>query len=147
MPTHSIEHLELGNLIRSGLVQATHIVGQAGGWSVQISSENHEHLLMAQRSGSVRLFKKLETVVSYLQDLGIDHFEVDASGFDSQQVSTYGRPDRTQALKMAHQAAAYETWFAQQVEASLNDTAPLVEDDEARRLFAERRDALRKRSH
>lgn len=147
MPTHNIEHLDLGNLVRSGLVEATHIVGQEGGWAIQVSSENHEHLLMAQRSGSIRLFKKLETVVAYLQGIGIDHFNVDASGFDPLQVSTYARPDRTQALKKAHEAAAYEAWFAQQIEASLNDTAPLTEDDDARRLFAERREALLKRSH
>lgn len=146
MPTHSIEHFDLGNLVRRGLVEATHIVGQEGGWAVQVSSENHEHLLMAQRSGAVRLFKRLETVVNYLQDLGIDHFEVDASGFDPLQVSTYTRPDRTQALKKAHQAAEYEGWFAHQINASLNDPAPLVEDDAARRLFAEHRDALQKRS-
>lgn len=147
MPTHSIQHLDLDNLVRTGLVDATHIVGQQGGWAVQVSSENHEHVLMAQRSGSVRLFKKLETVVAYLHIVGIDHFEVDASGFDPQQVSTYLRPDRTEALRKAHQAAAHEAWFAQQIEASLSDAAPLVDDDEARRLFAERREALRKGSH
>ncbi|MGE8452925.1 MAG: hypothetical protein ACN6OP_20365, partial [Pseudomonadales bacterium] len=67
----------------------------------------------------------------------------DASTFDPGQTSTYQRPDRAQALKKAHEAAAYEAWFTEQVEASLNDTSPLMEDEEAERLFAAHRAALR----
>ena len=103
---------------------------------------NQEHVLTAQRSGDVRLFKKLETLVSYLQDLGIDSFEVDSSAYDPRQLTTYQRPDRTQALKRAHEAAAYEAWFRDQVEASLNDTSPVVEE-EVRKLFAARRAAFK----
>ncbi|HGA2318368.1 TPA: hypothetical protein ACIRVE_002944 [Pseudomonas putida] len=93
-------------------------------------------MLIAQRSGNVRLFKKFETLVSYLLDLGIDHFQVDASTFDPSQLNTYQRPDRALALKRAHEAAAYESWFAEQVEASLEDVSPVIEDDDAERQFA-----------
>ena len=99
-------------------------------------------MLTAQRSGNVRLFKKLETLVTYLLDLGIDHFVVDASTFDPEQMTTYQRPDRAQALKRAHEAAAYEAWFHEQVIASLDDTAPVMDDEEAERLFAARRATL-----
>ncbi|WP_232478227.1 antitoxin PaaA2 family protein [Pseudomonas alkylphenolica] len=114
---------------------------------MQVSINDQEHILTAQRSGNVRLFKKLETLVSYLQGLGIEYFKVDTSGYDPKMLKTYQRPDRAQALKLAHEAAAYETWFNAQVEASLQDPTPVVEDDEARRLFAARRAALKARSH
>ncbi|WP_256589142.1 hypothetical protein [Pseudomonas sp. BBP2017] len=114
---------------------------------MQVSINDQEHILTAQRSGNIRLFKKLETLVSYLQELGIEYFKVDTSGYDPGMLKTYQRPDRSQALKLAHEAAAYEAWFSAQVEASLQDPTPVTEDDEARRLFAARRAALKARSH
>ncbi|MFV3290891.1 hypothetical protein ACNFBR_19340 [Pseudomonas sp. NY11955] len=142
MPTHNLDHANLSRMAQSGRINATHIVGQPGGWAVQVDINHQEHVLTAQRSGNVRLFKKLETLVAYLLGLGIDHFNVDASTFDPDQMSTYQRPDRAQALKRAHEAVAYEAWFHEQVTASLDDTAPVVGDEEAERLFAARRDRL-----
>lgn len=136
MPTHQLDHATLGRMAESGRINATHIVGQPGGWAVQVDVNHQEHVLIAQRSGNVRLFKKFETLVTYLLDLGIDHFQVDASTFDPSQLNTYQRPDRALALKRAHEAAAYESWFAEQVEASLEDVSPVIEDDDAERQFA-----------
>ncbi|MBI6918545.1 hypothetical protein JET68_07000 [Pseudomonas monteilii] len=142
MPTHHLDHANLSRMADSGRINATHIVGQPGGWAVQVEINHQEHVLTAQRSGNVRLFKKLETLVAYLLDLGIDHFEVDASTFDPGQMSTYQRPDRAQALKRAHEAAAYEAWFRDQVAESLEDTSPMMGDEEAERLFAAHRAAM-----
>ena len=136
MPTHQLDHATLGRMAESGRINATHIVGLPGGWAIQVDVNHQEHVLIAQRSGNVRLFKKFETLVSYLLDLGIDHFQVDASTFDPSQLNTYQRPDRALALKRAHEAAAYESWFAEQVEASLEDVSPVIEDDDAERQFA-----------
>lgn len=145
MPTHQLDHANLSRLVESGRINATHIVGKPGGWAIQVDINQQEHLLIAQRSGNVRLFKKFETLVIYLREMGIDHFEVDTSAFDPGLMSTYQRPDRAQALKRAHEAAAYEAWFAEQVEASLNDSSPAMEDEEAELLFAARRSELKAR--
>ncbi|MNP62120.1 hypothetical protein D3C76_1573680 [compost metagenome] len=83
--------------------------------------------------------------MAYLLDIGIDHFEVDTSAFDRDQTSTYQRPDRAQALRRAHEAAAYDAWFAEQVDASLQDPTPSLEDEEVQRLFAARRAELKAR--
>jgi hypothetical protein len=64
--------------------------------------------LAATRSREVRVFKKLETVVGYLMDIGIHGFHVDTSNFDPQNVGTYSRPDASAALKRAHAAAAHD---------------------------------------
>ncbi|WP_166361126.1 hypothetical protein [Pseudomonas akapageensis] len=146
MTTQTIDHSKLAQMVEAGKNLATHVVGQKGGWAIQITFDSLEHLLTAQRSRQVRLFKKLETLVTYLQDVGIKHFDVDASGYDPLTVKTYNRPDRATALKHAHEAAAYEQWFRTQVQASLDDPAPSIPDDEARRLFAAKRDALKKRA-
>lgn len=145
MPTQQLDHANLSRLAENGRINATHIVGQPGGWAIQVDINDQEHVLTAQRSGNVRLFKKFETLVSYLHELGIEHFEVDSSTWDPQQTSTYQRPDRAQALKRAHEAAAYEAWFAEQVDASRHDSSPALDDVEVEQFFAARRAELRAR--
>lgn len=142
MPTQHLDHANLSRLAGDGCINATHIVGQPGGWAVQVAVNQQEHVLTAQRSGNVRLFKKFETLVSYLQELGIDHFQVDSSTWDPQQTSTYGRPDRALALKRVHEAAAYEAWFTEQIEATLRDPSPALDDDDVEKVFAARRAEL-----
>ena len=143
VPILQLDHANLSRLAESRRINATHIVGQPGGWAVQVDVDDQEHVLTAQRSGNVRLFKKLETLVSYLHDLGIDHFEVDSSIWDARQTATYQRPDRAQALKRAHEAAAYDAWFSEQVEASRRDSSPALDDEEVEKYFAARRAELR----
>ncbi|MGE7989978.1 hypothetical protein ACQKPE_02810 [Pseudomonas sp. NPDC089554] len=143
MPTQHLDHANLSRLAETGRINATHIVGQPGGWAIQVDIDNQEHVLTAQRSGNVRLFKKLETLVSYLHDLGIERFEVDSSIWDPQQTATYQRPDRAQALKQAHEASAYQAWFIEQVQASRRDPSPAMDDEEVEKFFAARRAQLK----
>lgn len=102
-----------------------------------------EQPLAAQRSKQVRLFSKLETLVSYLKELGIARFDVDAANYDPDTVKTSRRPDRAEALKRAHEAAAYDAWFREQLQASIDDPRPSVSDDEAHAQFTARKAALR----
>jgi hypothetical protein len=143
--TEIIDHSALVRLVENGSVSGTIIVAKPGGWSVEIRQGSRKCALTAQRSGQVRLFKRLETLVTYLQGLGISQFNVDASGYDPLQLKTYARPDRSEALKQAHEAAAYEEWFKRQVQISIDDPRPSISDEDARRIFAAKRDALRQR--
>ncbi len=145
MTTETIDHSTLSRLIENGSVRSTSIVAKPGGWTIQIQHGNEEHTLTAQRSGQVRLFKRLETLVTYLRGLGISQFDVDASSYDPSQMKTYARPDRAEAMKQAHEAAAYDEWFKRQVQTSIDDPRPSISDEETRRIFAAKRDALRKR--
>lgn len=61
----------------------------------------------------------------------------------SETLKTARRPDRAEALKLAHAAAAHDAWFREQVQASIDDPRPSVPDDEVRAHFAIRRAALR----
>lgn len=145
MNTQTIDHGTLTQLSENGSISSAHIVAKPGGWSIEIQHGSEEYSLAAQRSGQVRLFKRLETLVIYLQGVGINHFDVDASGYDPLQMKTYARPDRAEAMKQAHEAAAYEEWFKRQVQISIDDPRPSVSDEDARRIFAAKRDALRQR--
>lgn len=117
--SETIDHSSLAKLVEAGAVRAAHVVGQAGGWAVLVKYGLVERPLAAQRSRQVRLFRKFETLVAYLKDLGIVRYDVDAVHFDPSAVAVARRPDRSAALKAAHGAAAHDKWFREQVEIGL----------------------------
>lgn len=117
--THSmIDHATLSRLAEAGAIDKTLVVGQLGGWSIVVRYGKSEHSLAAQRSRQVRLFKRMETLVSYLKDVGISQFEVDAADYAAESSK---RPDRADALKRAHEAAEHDRWFREQVEIGLRE--------------------------
>lgn len=143
MAAETIDHGTLSRLVEAGAVRGAHIVGQSGGWAVLVKYGMTERPLAAQRSRQVRLFRKFETLVSYLKEIGIARFDVDAANYDMDNATATRRPDRAEALKRAHEAAAYDTWFREQVQASIDDPRQSVPDDEARAQFAARKAVLR----
>ena len=143
MTAETIDHGTLSRLVEAGAVRSAHIVGQSGGWVVLVRYGMTERALAAQRSRQVRLFRKFETLVAYLKGIGIARFDVDAANYDHESVVTPRRPDRAEALKRAHEAAAHDAWFREQVQASIDDPRPSVPDDEARARFSARKAALR----
>ena len=145
MTTETIDHSTLSRLVESGVVSGAHVVGQDGGWAVMVKYGTHERPLTAQRSRQVRLFKRLETLAAYLKGVGLARFDVDVANFDPDAVKTHPRPDRAEALKRTHEAAAYDQWFRDQVQASIDDPRPGVPDEDARRIFADKKAALRAR--
>lgn len=139
----TIDHSTLSKLVEAGAVRGAHIIGQSGGWAVMVRYGLTERPLAAQRSRQVRLFRKFETLVSYLKDVGIAKFDVDAANYDPDTLKATRRPDRSEALKRAHEAAAYDEWFRAQVQASVDDPRADVADGDARAKFAARKAALR----
>ncbi len=145
----TIDHVTLTHLVEAGAVRAAHAIGQPGGWAVVVKYGMVERVLTAQRSRQVRLFKKMETLIGYLKDVGITRFDVDAANYDPETVKTVKRPDSSEALKKAHQAAAYDTWFREQVDLALKEAddpnAQWLADEEVKSHFAAKRAALAKR--
>lgn len=72
----TITHPTLVQLVAAGAVRVVVAVGQPGGWSLLV-----RYGLAAQRSKQLRVFRKLDTLVLYLQQIGVSRFEVDASSF------------------------------------------------------------------
>lgn len=135
-----MDHGVLTRLVDAGAIKGARVVGQSGGWAVLVRHGRREQALTAQRSRQVRVFRRLETLVSYLRGVGIARFDVDASAYEAQAGTR--RPDRAAALRQAHEAAAYDTWFRAQVQASLDDPRADVADADARARFAALRTAL-----
>ncbi|KPH06961.1 hypothetical protein CO657_31845 (plasmid) [Rhizobium acidisoli] len=118
MTAETIDHATLSRLVDAGAVEAAHVVGKTGGWSVVIRYGKSERSLAAQRSRQVRVFKRMDTLVSYLKDVGISQFDVDAADYVSETTS---RPDRAAALRRTHEAAEYDKWFREQVEEAIRE--------------------------
>ena len=68
----------------------------------------------------VRIFRRFETLVSYLKGVGLLQFDVDATHYDQDSVTVAKRPDRAKALKKAHETAAYDTWFRTRVQEAID---------------------------
>lgn len=77
----TITHPTLIQLVASGAVRVVVAVGQPNGWSLLVRYGLAERALAAQRSKQLRVFRKLDTLVLYLQEIGVSRFEVDAAGF------------------------------------------------------------------
>ena len=144
MNRQTIDHATLVKLVDAGSVRAAHVVGRAGGWGVIVSCGKTVRPLAAQR-GKLRLFSKLDTVVTYLKGIGIARFDVDTVDFDHGE-KRRARPDRAQALKHAHEAAAYDKWFRTQVETSLDDPRPSVPHEAVAQRWAKKRVELLKKT-
>src|ERR1035437_6721558 len=80
------------------------IVGVAGGWSVLVKVGMSEKPLGAQRTGRVRTWRSLDTLIDYLRtDLGIVRIDgLDASGHSA--ASVHNRPDVAGRMLAAHRA-------------------------------------------
>jgi len=120
-PHETIDHTTLSRLVEAGTVRGAHVVGQTGGWAVMIRYGMAERALAAQRSRQVRLFKRMETLVSYLKEVGISRFDVDAAAFSTEIAPSRRRPDRAAALRQAHEAAEHDRWFREQVEQGVKE--------------------------
>jgi hypothetical protein len=117
----TIDHATLAHLVEAGVVHGAEVIGQSGGWGVVIKYGMTERALAARR-GTIRNFKKFETLVSYLKALGIAEYRVNAVNFDPVALKERStRPDATARLKNAHQAAAYNKWFLEQVDEGIRE--------------------------
>eukprot|EP00887_Chlorella_sp_A99_P003788 scaffold31.g3788.t1 len=131
MAVKTIDHGTLTRLVEAGAVLGAHIVGQPGGWAVMVKYGTQERTLATKNTRTVRLFRRFETLVSYLKDVGLAQFDVDAANYDQAAATTAKRPDRAAALKRAHEAAAHDAWFRAKVQEELDDPSPELTHKEA----------------
>lgn len=145
----TIDHVTLQHLVEAGAVRGADVIGQPGGWGVVIKYGMTERAL-AVRRGAVRVFRHLETLVTYLKDLGISQFNVNAANYDPATSTKTTRPDAAERMKRAHEAAEHDKWFREQVEAAILEAdkpgAIWIPNDEVKAESAKRREAWAKRA-
>lgn len=138
----TIDHATLRSLAESGQAPDAEAVSTPTGWKVTVHLGRERRQLIAQRSRETRMFKRMESVVNYLTSVGIAQFKVDASKFSPSEISHGTRPDRSEALKNAHQAAEYNRWFDEQVQEAIDDPSPAIPHSEVKLHFDKKKAAL-----
>lgn len=147
MTAETIDHATLENLVQAGAVRGTSVIAQSGGWGVVIAYGTVERRLAAKR-GAVRIFRRFETLASYLKDLGITRYEVDAKEYDPDVTkTTTKRTDAADRMRAAHQAAAYKGWLTKEVQEAIDDPRPSVSQAQVSAEWKTERAALAKQAN
>ena len=142
-----IDHSTLRRLVAAGAKLGAEAVGTGGSWGVVIHHGRISQTLAATR-GRTKTFRHFETLVGYLKGLGIVEYRVNAAAFEPgdarQEVPGLRSVTASERMKRAHEAAAYDTWFRQQVQASNDDSQAGLSDQQAQAHMAARRQSLLK---
>ena len=143
----TIDHGTLRRLVDAGAQVGAEVVGGAGGWGVVINYGRASQTLAATR-GTPRTWRQFETLAGYLKELGIVEYRVNTAEFEPGAAVANPADKRSamasERMKRAHRAA-HDAWFREQVQASIDDPRPSVDDDVAKKEFAAKRAALAKR--
>ena len=126
MTAETIDHATLERLAEAHAVTGACVVGQPGGWGVLIKYGTAERALAVKR-GPMRVFKKFETLALYLQSIGIVEYQMNSRQFDPAKPPTAAkRTDAADRMRSAHEAAAYKSWLAKEVQEAIDDPRPSV---------------------
>lgn len=149
MSPDTIDTAMAKQLIRAQAIQGASIIGRAGGWSVVLKLGTTQKTLAAQRSKDVRVWRSLDRCVSFMKgELGVALIDqIDASRHAPDSPMRKRRVDAAERLKRAHEAAAHDTWFREQVTAGLHDLdeGNVLTESAHDAHWAKRRSALEKR--
>lgn len=145
MIAESISHSSLKLLVESGSVRSATAIAEGDCWSLVVRFGRSEKTLIS-KNGKVRAWRKLDTLAKYItKDLGIPRFETDGSDYDPTHQSLK-RPDSSAVLKKAHEAAAHDEWFREQVQLGIDeadsDNAVWSSHDDVAKRAKKRREAL-----
>jgi len=113
-----------------GVVGVT-LKGQGSGFFVEIATRSgHDALLVKARSTEPRRFGSPNSALIVLRDLGIAVAQLDATNWNPDQKEvTQNRDSRAQAMRQAHEAAAYNQWLTGEIQASIDDPRPSIPHD------------------
>jgi hypothetical protein len=88
-------------------------------------------ILSKSRSTEPRRFGNPTSALVVLRDIGITVAQLDATDWNPDQKEiTQSRESRAQAMREAHEAAAYGKWLAAEVQASIDDPRPSISHSE-----------------
>lgn len=123
MTSATIDTALAKQLVQAHAVKGACIIGQAGGWSVILKLEKSEKVLCAQRSRRVRIWRSVDRCIAFMRDeLGVAKFDqLDASQHSQNTSGRTKRLDASLRLRRAHQAAAHDRWFRDEVRRGLSD--------------------------
>ena len=151
LSSHTIDTAMAKRLVEAAAIRGASIIGQPGGWSVVLKLGMQDKALGIQRSDKPRMWRSLDRCVEYLRtELKIARVELlDASNHSDVPLVGKSRKDAADRLRKAHEAAAHDRWFREQVDVGLAEAddpaAEWVANEEANASWAKKRAALLQR--
>lgn len=130
MRTMTLEQLR-ATASAGGVVGVT-LKGQGSRFLMEISTRSgQDAFLVKARSTEPRRFGSPNSALLVLRDIGIAVAQIDVTNWNPDQKEvTQSRESRAQAMREAHEAAAYNNWLASEIQASIDDRRPNLAHDE-----------------
>ncbi len=134
MSNQTIDTAIAKRMVKGHMIRGASIIGASGGWSVVLKIGTEEMPLVTQRTDRPRLWSSLDSCVSYLKgELHIARFDLlDATHYNKAVIAGKVRKDTAERMRHAHESAAYDKWFREGVQASINDPRPSISNEEAK---------------
>jgi len=119
---------QLRATVSAGGVVGVTLKGHGGGFFLEIATRSgHDAILSKARSTEPRRFGSPTSALVVLRELGIAVAQLDATDWNPDQKDmSQSRQDRSQAMRKAHEAAAYSKWVAAEIQASIDDPRPSI---------------------
>lgn len=114
-----------------GVVGVT-LKGEGGGFFLEIATRSGQNAVLSKaRSAAPRRFGNPTSALVVLRDIGIAVAQLDATHWNpGQKDMSQSRQNRAQAMREAHEAAAYTRWLAAEIQESIDDPRPSIPHDE-----------------
>jgi hypothetical protein len=134
MDNQTIDTAIARRMVEANAILGASIIGQCGGWSVMLKIGVMEKPLGTQRTDKPRIWRSLDSCIGYLtSELHISRFDMlDATNYQKLGSVSILRNDTSERMRRAHEAAAYDKWFREGVQASIDDPRPTVPHSEVR---------------
>lgn len=128
----SITLEQLRATANAGGVVGVTLKGQGSGFFMEIATRSGQNTILAKaRSTEPRRFGSPSSALTVLREIGIAVAQLDATNWDPDiKEVTQSRDNRSQAMRKAHEAAAYNHWLAAEIQESIDDPRPNISHDE-----------------
>lgn len=122
MQTLNLEQLKATTL--AGGVTGITLRGDGAAFVVSVQTQREEAILVTSRK-QPRRFADLRKALQVLRSTGWNECHVDATQWrpEDSALEKTARPDRSIALKAAHEAADYDRWFRAKAQSALDGLA------------------------
>ena len=114
-----------------GVVGVT-LKGDGGGFFLEIATRSGQDAVLSKaRSIEPRRFGNPTSALVVLRGIGIAVAQLDATHWNPDQKDmSQSRQNRAQAMREAHEAAAYTKWLAAEIQESIDDPRQSISHDE-----------------
>lgn len=133
----------------AGGVKGVTLKGQGGGFFVEIATRSGQDAFLAKaRSTEPRRFGNPSSALVVLRNVGIVVAQLDATHWNPDEKDmTRSRQSRAEAMRGAHEAAAYNQWLTDEIQASIDDPRSNIPHDEVMAELEADIGALQKKKH